>query len=50
MLRKLSKKNYITLSLYKLIALLNMLNKMLKSIMLKYFQYVIKILNTFLNI
>ena len=37
MLRKSKKKNYTKLLLYKLIALLNTLNKMLKSIMLKRF-------------
>ena len=36
-LRKLNKKNYTKLSLYKSIALLNILNKMLKSIMSKRF-------------
>ena len=35
MLRKSNKKNYTKSSLYKSITLLNMLNKMLKSIMLK---------------
>ena len=48
-LRKSDKKNYTKLLLYKLIALLNTLNKMLKSIVLKCFQYVIKTLNTFSN-
>ena len=50
MLRKLNKKNYMKSLLYRLIALLNMLNKILKSIMLKRFRYIIKILNIFLNI
>ena len=50
MLRKSNKKNYTKSLLYKLIALLNTLNKMLKSIILKYFRYVVKTLNTFLNI
>ena len=50
MLRKSSKKNYIKSLLYKLIILLNTLDKMLKSIILKRFQYVIKMLNTFSNI
>ena len=50
MLRKSRKKNYIKFSLYKSIALLNMLNKMLKSIMFERIQYVVKTLKTFLNI
>ena len=50
MLRKSNKKNYTKSSSYKLITLLNTLNKMLKSIVLKDFQYVIETLNTFLNI
>ena len=37
MLRKLNKKNYTKLLLYKLIVLLNMLNKMLKLFVLKLF-------------
>ena len=35
MLRKLKKKNYAKFLLYKSIALLNMLNKILKSIVFK---------------
>ena len=50
MLRKSEKKNYIKLLLYKSIALLNTLNKILKSIVLKRFWYVIEMLNMFLNI
>ena len=50
MLRKSNKKNYMKLSSYKLIALLNTLNKMLKSIMSKCFRYVVEMLNTFSNI
>ena len=49
-LRKSNKKNYTKSSLYKSIALLNMLNKMLKSIVSKCFQYIIETLNTFSNI
>ena len=49
MLRKLNKKNYTKSSLYKSIALLNTLNKILKLIILKRIQYVIKTLKTFLN-
>ena len=50
MLRKSSKKNYTKSSSYKLIALLNTLNKMLKLIMLKRFRYAIEALSTFSNI
>ena len=50
MLRKLNKKNYTKSSSYKSIALLNMLNKILKSIMLKCFRYVVEALNMFSNI
>ena len=50
MLRKSSKKNYTKSLLYKSIALLNTLNKILKSIMLECFHYVVETLNTFLNI
>ena len=50
MLRKSNKKNYTKSSLYKSIALLNTLNKMLKSIISERFQYVIEMLSTFLNI
>ena len=48
-LRKLNKKNYMKSLLYKLIVLLNTLNKILKLIMSKNFQYVVETLNTFLN-
>ena len=50
MLQKSDKKNYTKSLSYKLIILLNMLNKMLKSIMSERFRYIIKTLNTFLNI
>ena len=50
MLRKSRKKNYIEFSSYKLIALLNTLNKMLKSIVFKRIRYVVKILKIFSNI
>ena len=49
-LRKSKKKNYLKLSSYKLIALLNTLNKMLKSIVFKCIWYVVKALKTFSNI
>ena len=49
-LRKLKKKNYSKFALYKLIALLNTLNKILKSIIFKRIRYVVKTLKTFLNI
>ena len=50
MLRKSRKKNYSKFSTYKLIALLNTLNKMLKLIVFERIQYVVKTLKTFLNI
>ena len=50
MLRKSNKKNYTKLSSYKSIALLNTLNKMLKSIMSKRLWYVVETLSTFSNI
>ena len=50
MLRKSRKKNYLKFLLYKLIALLNTLSKMLKSIMFKRIQYIIKTLKMFSNI
>ena len=49
MLRKLNKKNYTKLLSYKLIALLNTLNKVLKLIILKRIQYVDKTLKTLSN-
>ena len=49
MLRKFKKKNYTKLSLYKSIALLNTLNKVLKSIISKRIRYVVETLKTFLN-
>ena len=50
MLRKSKKKNYAKLSSYKSIALLNMLNKMLKSIVFERIQYVVETLKTLSNI
>ena len=50
MLRKSNKKNYTKSLSYKSIALLNTLNKMLKSIMSECFRYVVETLNTFSNI
>ena len=50
MLRKSKKKNYLKFSLYKSIALLNTLNKMLKSIVFKRIRYVVETLKTFSNI
>ena len=49
MLQKSEKKNYIKLLLYRLIALLNILNKVLKSIVLKRIYYVVETLKTFSN-
>ncbi len=48
MLRKLRKKNYFKLLFFKLIALLNTLDKILKLIILKRLRYV-KTHNTLLN-
>ena len=50
MLRKLRKKNYAKFSSYKSIALLNTLNKILKSIVFKRIRYVVEALKTFSNI
>ena len=50
MLRKSKKKNYTKSLLYKLIALLNILNKILKLIMSEYFRYAVETLSTLLNI
>ena len=50
MLRKSKKKNYLKFSSYKLIALLNALNKMLKLIVFERIQYVVETLKTYLNI
>jgi len=50
MLRKSKKKNYFKSLFFKLIALLNILNKILESIILKRLCYVIKTHNTLLNI
>ena len=49
MLRKFKKKNYTKSLLYKSIALLNTLNKILKLIILKRIYYVVEALKTFLN-
>ena len=49
MLRKSSKKNYTKLSSYRSIALLNTLNKMLKSIVSERFRYAVETLNMFSN-
>ena len=49
MLWKFEKKNYTKSLLYRLIALLNTLNKVLKSIILKRIYYVVETLKTFLN-
>jgi len=48
-LRKLRKKNYSKLSFFKFIALLNTLNKILKSIISKHLRYIVKTHNTLLN-
>ena len=48
-LRKFSKKNYTKSSFYRSIALLNTLNKILKSIVSKRIYYVVETLKTFLN-
>ena len=50
MLRKSKKKNYSKSLLYELIALLNTLNKILKSIMFERIRYVVETLKTFSNI
>ncbi len=50
MLRKLRKKNYFKLLFFKIIALLNTLNKILELIILKRLYYVVKLYNTLLNI
>jgi hypothetical protein len=47
---KLKKKNYFKLLFFKLIALLNILNKILKLIILKRLHYVVKTYNILLNI
>jgi hypothetical protein len=49
MLRKSRKKNYFKLLFFKLIALLNTLNKILKLIILKRLRYVIKTHNILLR-
>jgi len=49
MLRKSKKKNYFKLLFFKLIALLNTLNKILESIISKRFCYVVEAHNTLLN-
>ncbi len=50
MLYKLSKKNYFKLLFFKFIALLNILDKILKLIILKQLRYIVKIYNTLLSI
>jgi hypothetical protein len=50
MLRKLREKKYFKLLFFKLIALLNILNKILESIILKRLRYVVKTHNILLNI
>lgn len=49
-LRKFGKKNYFNTKIYRLIALLNILNKILKSIVSKYLHYIIEIYNIISNI
>jgi len=49
-LRKLNKKNYFNARTYRLIALLIMLNKILKFIISKYLRSVIEVCDTILNI
>ncbi len=49
MLRKLRKKNYFKSLFFKFIALLNILNKILKSIILKYLRYIVKTHNILSN-
>ncbi len=49
MLRKLRKKNYSKSLFFKFIALLNTLNKILESIILKRLRYVVKTHNILLN-
>jgi hypothetical protein len=49
MLRKLRKKNYFKLLFFKFIALLNILNKILESIILKRLRYIVKTHNTLLS-
>ncbi len=50
MLRKLRKKNYFKLLFFKFIALLNILNKILESMILKRLRYVVKTHNILSNI
>ena len=50
MLRKSRKKDYSKSLLYKSIALLNTLNKILKLIMFEHIRYVVKTLQMFSNI
>ncbi len=49
MLRKLRKKNYFKLSFFKFIALLNILNNILESIILMRLRYIVKTHNTLLS-
>ena len=48
-LRKLDKKNYSNAKVYKSIAFLDILNKILKSIVSKHLYYIVEITNTLLN-
>ena len=50
MLKKLNKLNYINLKTYRLIALLNTLEKILKNIIIKKLKTLIKKFNLLLNI
>jgi len=49
-LRKFGKKNYFNTKIYRLIALLNILNKILKLIVSKHLHYIIEIYNIISNI
>ena len=49
MLRKSNEKNYIKSLLYRFIALLNILNKIMKLIILKRIRYVVETLKILLN-
>ena len=49
-LRKLEKKDYIKLSSFRFITLLDILNKILELIILKRFRYVVKVYSILLKI
>jgi len=49
-LRKLEKKIYLELLSFRFIVLLNILNKILKLIILKHFYYIVKVYSTLFNI